>query len=337
MTTSGCSTARFTPSFYHVLPKQSKSPAEAKITDSSSQQLDGSTIPATNNPCSSAFTTPKNTGKDHTLKLVANNHTHKSVANNLSVYGLQHFFPPAQKKKRRKSRWSTGYYAKKKSISPHVSKNDDQLGSDEEEEDGDDEDEVEKAGEECDEGDGAEEDHTIADAESEPAETYIDGFGLSEKMQSSEEGRVEKKADPEDEVNSCEKAKLENHSETQNEQEKVDDAVAHHLEENKLLGQEAEENHKPLSVNTNKHSYIEAEADNQHPRAVDAQTLNLSKTQTEPSRCVGQEENIKVVTEEEAEQNITAEPMEVEESSTTDACTAARGEEDTGTGWMSTH
>uniref|UniRef100_A0A3P8QRS1 ATPase family AAA domain-containing protein 2 n=1 Tax=Astatotilapia calliptera TaxID=8154 RepID=A0A3P8QRS1_ASTCA len=113
----GCSTARFTPSFYHVLPKQSKSPAEAKITDSSSQQLDGSTIP---------------------------------------------------KKKRRKSRWSTGYYAKKKSISPHVSKNDDQLGSDEEEEDGDDEDEVEKAGEECDEGDGAEEDHTIADAESEP-------------------------------------------------------------------------------------------------------------------------------------------------------------------------
>uniref|UniRef100_A0AAX7TW83 ATPase family AAA domain-containing protein 2 n=1 Tax=Astatotilapia calliptera TaxID=8154 RepID=A0AAX7TW83_ASTCA len=154
----GCSTARFTPSFYHVLPKQSKSPAEAKITDSSSQQLDGSTIPATNNPCSSAFTTPKNT---------------------------------AQKKKRRKSRWSTGYYAKKKSISPHVSKNDDQLGSDEEEEDGDDEDE---------------EDHTIADAESEPAETHIDGFGLSEKMQN--------------EVNSCEKAKLENHSETQNEQEK---------------------------------------------------------------------------------------------------------------------
>uniref|UniRef100_A0AAX7VHS2 ATPase family AAA domain-containing protein 2 n=1 Tax=Astatotilapia calliptera TaxID=8154 RepID=A0AAX7VHS2_ASTCA len=251
----GCSTARFTPSFYHVLPKQSKSPAEAKITDS-----------------------------NHTLKLVANNHTHKSVANNLSVYGLQHFFPPAQKKKRRKSRWSTGYYAKKKSISPHVSKNDDQLGSDEEEEDGDDEDEVEKAGEECDEGDGAEEDHTIADAESEPAETHIDGFGLSEKMQSSEEGRVEKKTDPEDEVNSCEKAKLENHSETQNEQEKVDDAVAHHLEENKLLGQEAEENHKPLSVNTNKHSYIEAEADNQHPRAVDAQTLNLSKTQTEPSQ-----------------------------------------------------
>lgn len=249
------------------------------------------------------------------------------------------FFPPAQKKKRRKSRWSTGYYAKKKSISPHVSKNDDQLGSDEEEEDGDDEDEVEKAGEERDEGDGAEEDHTIADAESEPAETHISEkcFSLSEKIQSREEGRVEKKADPEDEVNSCEKTKLENHGETQNEQEKVDDAVAHHLEENKLLGQEAEENHKPLSVNTNKHSYSEAEADNQHPRAVDAQTLNLSKTQTEPSRCVGQEENIKVVTEEEAEQNITAEPMEVEESSTTDACTAARGEEDTGTGWMSTH
>uniref|UniRef100_I3JJY8 ATPase family AAA domain-containing protein 2 n=1 Tax=Oreochromis niloticus TaxID=8128 RepID=I3JJY8_ORENI len=226
------------------------------------------------------------------------------------------------RKKRRKSRWSTGYYAKKKSISPHVSKNDDQLGSDEEEEDGDDEDEVEKAGEERDEGDGVEEDQTIADAESEPAETHIDGFGLSGEIQSSQEGRVEKKAESEDEVNSCEKAKLENHGETQNEQEKVDEAVAHQLEENKLLGQEAEDNHEPLSVNTNKHSYSEAEADNQHPRTEDAQTLNLSKTQTEPSWCVGQEENIKVVTEEEAEQNIPAEPMEVEESSTTDACTA---------------
>uniref|UniRef100_A0A669E674 ATPase family AAA domain-containing protein 2 n=1 Tax=Oreochromis niloticus TaxID=8128 RepID=A0A669E674_ORENI len=145
----GCSTARFTPSFYHVLPKQSKSPAEAKITDSR----------------------------------------------------LQHFFSPAQRKKRRKSRWSTGYYAKKKSISPHVSKNDDQLGSDEEEEDGDDEDEVEKAGEERDEGDGVEEDQTIADAESEPAETHIDGFGLSGEIQSSQEGRVEKKAESEDERN----------------------------------------------------------------------------------------------------------------------------------------
>uniref|UniRef100_A0A669E205 ATPase family AAA domain-containing protein 2 n=1 Tax=Oreochromis niloticus TaxID=8128 RepID=A0A669E205_ORENI len=199
--------------------------------------------------------------------------------------GLQHFFSPAQRKKRRKSRWSTGYYAKKKSISPHVSKNDDQLGSDEEEEDGDDEDEVEKAGEERDEGDGVEEDQTIADAESEPAETHIDGFGLSGEIQSSQEGRVEKKAESEDEVNSCEKAKLENHGETQNEQEKVDEAVAHQLEENKLLGQEAEDNHEPLSVNTNKHSYSEAEADNQHPRTEDAQTLNLSKTQTEPSWC----------------------------------------------------
>uniref|UniRef100_I3JJY9 ATPase family AAA domain-containing protein 2 n=1 Tax=Oreochromis niloticus TaxID=8128 RepID=I3JJY9_ORENI len=198
----GCSTARFTPSFYHVLPKQSKSPAEAKITDSSSQkELDGSIVPATANSCSSAFTMPKNTGKDHTLKSVANNHTRKS----------------------------------KKSISPHVSKNDDQLGSDEEEEDGDDEDEVEKAGEERDEGDGVEEDQTIADAESEPAETHIDGFGLSGEIQSSQEGRVEKKAESEDEVNSCEKAKLENHGETQNEQEKVDEAVAHQLEENKRM------------------------------------------------------------------------------------------------------
>uniref|UniRef100_A0A4W6EBF2 ATPase family AAA domain-containing protein 2 n=1 Tax=Lates calcarifer TaxID=8187 RepID=A0A4W6EBF2_LATCA len=36
--TRGCSTARFAPSFYHVLPKQPKPPAEAKITDITPQR-----------------------------------------------------------------------------------------------------------------------------------------------------------------------------------------------------------------------------------------------------------------------------------------------------------
>ncbi|XP_030606598.1 ATPase family AAA domain-containing protein 2 isoform X3 [Archocentrus centrarchus] len=297
----GCSTARFTPSFYYVLPKHPKSPVEAKIIDSNSQkELNGTTVPVTPNPCSSAFTTPRSA---------------------------------AQKKKRRKSRWSNGYLAKKKSSSPHVSKDDAQLRSDEEEDDGDDEDEVEKAGAE---GDEAEEDQRLADAESEPATTPIGSFGPSANVQSSqeeEEGRMEKQAAPEDDVASCEKGKLENQNQMQNEEKKVDRAVTHQLEENKPLGQETEENHETLSVNTNKDSRTETEAENQHPHTEDALTLNLSETQTEQSWCMGQQENIKVVTEEEAEQNIPAEPLEVEatETSTTDASATARGEEDTGT------
>uniref|UniRef100_A0A4W6EDW3 ATPase family AAA domain-containing protein 2 n=1 Tax=Lates calcarifer TaxID=8187 RepID=A0A4W6EDW3_LATCA len=60
--TRGCSTARFAPSFYHVLPKQPKPPAEAKITDITPQRDPaGATAAVTPNTSASTVTTPKNT------------------------------------------------------------------------------------------------------------------------------------------------------------------------------------------------------------------------------------------------------------------------------------
>ncbi|XP_035984936.1 ATPase family AAA domain-containing protein 2 isoform X2 [Fundulus heteroclitus] len=104
--TRGCFTARFAPSFYHVLPKQPRSAADASVTNAvpQSETAEASAAAATN-ATASAPTTPKNT---------------------------------VHKKKRRKSRWSTGYIAKKKpSSSPHVSRDD---ASDEDDDDGDEED-----------------------------------------------------------------------------------------------------------------------------------------------------------------------------------------------------
>uniref|UniRef100_A0A3Q1CXN7 ATPase family AAA domain-containing protein 2 n=1 Tax=Amphiprion ocellaris TaxID=80972 RepID=A0A3Q1CXN7_AMPOC len=62
-TRGGCSNARFAPSYYHVLPKQPKSPAEAKITDVTPQREPvGNTVAVTPTASSSAVTTPKHTG-----------------------------------------------------------------------------------------------------------------------------------------------------------------------------------------------------------------------------------------------------------------------------------
>uniref|UniRef100_A0A665TC40 ATPase family AAA domain-containing protein 2 n=1 Tax=Echeneis naucrates TaxID=173247 RepID=A0A665TC40_ECHNA len=62
--TRGCSTARFAPSFYHVLPKQPKPPTEAKITDQTPQRCPaGATAAVTSNTSFSSVTTPKTTGK----------------------------------------------------------------------------------------------------------------------------------------------------------------------------------------------------------------------------------------------------------------------------------
>uniref|UniRef100_A0AAQ5Z0V8 ATPase family AAA domain-containing protein 2 n=1 Tax=Amphiprion ocellaris TaxID=80972 RepID=A0AAQ5Z0V8_AMPOC len=93
----------------------------------------------------------------------------------------------AQKKKRRKNRWSNGYLAKKKSSSPHVSRDDAQLGSDEDEEDGDDEDEAEKGGAERDEADGAEADQMVVDAESGPTAAQEGSFVDAVRQQDSQE------------------------------------------------------------------------------------------------------------------------------------------------------
>uniref|UniRef100_A0A8C3AD21 ATPase family AAA domain-containing protein 2 n=2 Tax=Cyclopterus lumpus TaxID=8103 RepID=A0A8C3AD21_CYCLU len=62
--TRDCTTARFAPSFYHVLPKQSKSPAEAtEIT--LQRELVRPTTAVTPNTSAYAATTPKNTGKNY--------------------------------------------------------------------------------------------------------------------------------------------------------------------------------------------------------------------------------------------------------------------------------
>uniref|UniRef100_A0A8C9X482 ATPase family AAA domain-containing protein 2 n=1 Tax=Sander lucioperca TaxID=283035 RepID=A0A8C9X482_SANLU len=61
-----CSTARFAPSFYHVLPKQSKSPAEANNIDMTPQREPaGPTAAVTPNTSASAVTMPKNSGKNY--------------------------------------------------------------------------------------------------------------------------------------------------------------------------------------------------------------------------------------------------------------------------------
>ncbi|MEQ2162173.1 hypothetical protein GOODEAATRI_017103 [Goodea atripinnis] len=61
--TRGCSTARFAPSFYHVLPKAPRSAADASINDVITQsEAVESTVAAATNTMLSAGTTPKNTG-----------------------------------------------------------------------------------------------------------------------------------------------------------------------------------------------------------------------------------------------------------------------------------
>lgn len=300
-TRGGCSNARFAPSYYHVLPKHPKSPAEAKITDATPQrEPDGNTVAVTPTASSSVVTTPKHT---------------------------------AQKKKRRKNRWSNGYLAKKKSSSPHVSRDDAQLGSDEDEEDGDDEDETEKGGVERDEGDGAEADQMVVDAESGPGaaqEGSLVDAAREQDSQEEEEKKEERKPAAENEVVLCEKGEPENENQTQNEKEKVDETATQQSEEN---NNSESKNLEVISVNTNKDNHTKTERRTQHPSTVESLFLNLSETRIEESLSVGQEENNTVVAVEEEELNSPAEPMEVEatETSTTDASAAARGEDDTGT------
>ncbi|XP_040899672.1 ATPase family AAA domain-containing protein 2-like isoform X2 [Toxotes jaculatrix] len=310
--TRGCSTAQFAPSFYHVLPKQPRPPAEAKITDMTPQRDPaGATVSITPNTSASAVSTPKNT---------------------------------AQKKKRRKSRWATGLYAKKKSSSsPHVSKDGTQLGSDEDEEDGDDEEEAEKeTGTERDEGTGGEEDHMVVDVESGPAEAQEGSSGPTvRKLNSQEEkGKEEASRAAEDEVNMCESEKRESDNHTQNGKEKVDKAVTDEPEENnKAMPEGGDENSETISANTIKDRRTETKGDTQgqSSTAESGETNDQKLTETEIEKCQtvkqADDRNKKVATAEEAEVNSHAEPMEVEatETSTTDASAAVRGDEDMNT------
>ncbi|KAM6936195.1 ATPase family AAA domain-containing protein 2 isoform 2-T2 [Lycodopsis pacificus] len=277
--TRECSTAQFAPSFYHILPK---------ITDITPQrEPTGPTATGTPNTSASAVTKPKNT---------------------------------AQKKKRRKSRWSTGLYPKKKSsCSPHMSRDEAHVGSDEE--DGDDEDEeVEKGGgTECDEGTGGEEDQMVVDVESGPAPAQEGSFGPTVTERDS------RAAD--DTLIQCDTGKAENDDQSQNEKERVDEVVTDQpgqLEENKMLTKAGNDNSETISVNTNKDSHTKTEGD----------THGQSNTEEKcPTVTQADDRNNKVVTVEGAEQNSPAEPMEVEatDTSTTDVSAAIREEDDTGT------
>lgn len=69
-TKTGCTTVQFAPSFYNVLPKLSKSPAEAKTTEKTPQSEPAqSTAAAYPNTSASFVTSPKHTGKNHCKKL----------------------------------------------------------------------------------------------------------------------------------------------------------------------------------------------------------------------------------------------------------------------------
>ncbi|XP_039974151.1 ATPase family AAA domain-containing protein 2-like isoform X2 [Xiphias gladius] len=313
--TRGCSYARFAPSFYHVLPKQPKPPAEAKITDMNPQRdPSGATAAVTPNTGASTVTTPKNT---------------------------------AQRKKRRKSRWSTGFYAKKRSSSsPHVSRDDAQLGSDEDEEDGDDEEEVEKeAGAEHDEVTGGDEDQMVADVESGPAEAHEGRSGPTAREQDCQEekGIEERSQAAEDKAILCESEKTKHDDHTQNENKKVDNAVTDdpgQSEENKkAMTEGGNENTETISSNTNKHSHTETQENTQgqSSTAVSGESNNqkLTETETDKIQTIRQadERNNKVSTQQEAKLNSHAGPMEEEatETSTTDASAAVREEEDTNT------
>ncbi|XP_053289105.1 ATPase family AAA domain-containing protein 2 isoform X3 [Pleuronectes platessa] len=292
-TRGSTTTTRFAPSFYHVLPKQPNSPAEAKFTDTTPQRDPTGAIAAvTPYTTSSAFTTPKNT---------------------------------VQRKKRRKSRWASGVYVKRKSASSlHLSRDDIQLGSDEDEVDEDDEEEAEKDT-------GAEVTEGEVDKQSGPAEGQE---GSPEPMM--EQGSQEK------EEKDGRNGAAENDYYTGDEKEEVDQAVADEpgeLEENyKALTEEGNGNSKTLSANT-KSSLTETERGDHHEQSITAergepQDQKLKETETEKCQTIqkGDESN-KVATAEEIALNSHAEPMEVEgtETSTTDASAAVRGEEDTNT------
>ncbi|CAJ1062032.1 ATPase family AAA domain-containing protein 2-like isoform X2 [Xyrichtys novacula] len=304
--TRDCSSVRFAPSFYHVLPKQSKPPAETKITEMTPQrEPDGPTAAVTPTLSASPGAGLKNT---------------------------------AQKKKRRRSRWSAGLYAKKKSSSsPHTSRDDTHLGSDDDEEDGDDEEEVEKGEKaECTEGAEAEEDHTAADVESQPAAAQE---GSSSKEDSQEE--TEERSQDEDKITECE---TEEPTKTEEEKETEDDASLDHLgqpeENSKVLKEVESESVETTTVNTNKEDDTEKEKDTQiQSNKEEREEVNIQKlTETETDTCQTVTEgddgnNNNIATAEEAEQHTAAEPMEVEASQTSadsETSAAVRVEEDSG-------
>uniref|UniRef100_A0A665TC57 ATPase family AAA domain-containing protein 2 n=1 Tax=Echeneis naucrates TaxID=173247 RepID=A0A665TC57_ECHNA len=157
----------------------------------------------------------------------------------------------SHRKKRRKSRWSTGFYAKKKS-SPHVSRDDAQLGSDEDEEDGDDEEEAEKeTGAELDEGTGEEEDQIVVYIESGSAEA-----------QEAREPYIQEEKGADDKVTLCGSKKNKNDNHMHIEKEKVDKSLTcqplQTEENNKAMAGGKDDCTETISATNNKDSHFES-------------------------------------------------------------------------------
>uniref|UniRef100_A0A3B3YK56 ATPase family AAA domain-containing protein 2 n=1 Tax=Poecilia mexicana TaxID=48701 RepID=A0A3B3YK56_9TELE len=273
--TRGCSTARFAPSFYHVLPKHPRSAAAPNDFTPQSETVEP-TVAAASNTTASAVMTPKNT---------------------------------VHKKKRRKSRWSTGYIAKKKpSSSPHVSKDD---ASDEDEDDGDDEDEAGKEGAAENPNGGIKE----GPIDVEPG-SAADQEGRSEP--NSQEEETEKKPAAEEQQNQHDEDGA----------EKDNEAIPHQSERPELFtGGDADQG---VSVRTKRDDCVEGEGDAQNAITANMSPAGQSETQVERSHSAD-DQNSKRVTGDEAELDKPAEAMEEDatEASTTDAVAAGRSETDT--------
>ncbi|KAM8869662.1 ATPase family AAA domain-containing protein 2 [Spinachia spinachia] len=287
--TRECSTARFAPPFYHVLPKPSKYPAEANITDMTPQREPaGPTAAVTPNTSASASTTSKNT---------------------------------AQKKKRRKSRWSAGLYSKKKSpCCPHMSRDEAHLGSDDEDGDNEEEEEVKRGGgAEFDEGTRGEEDQMMVDVESGPAAAHDGRSGSAVKKPDSQEGQEESRAALDSDMQS-ETVKVEEKG-----KELVYEVVIEQPEhsENKGLIKAGKEIREDISPNTKNDSHTKTEQDAQQQSKLTETGKCQSVIQGDGNNkvvCVEEAEQNKLAEPME---------VEATDSVTTDAFAAIGGDEST--------
>lgn len=205
----------------------------------------------------------------------------------------------AHKKKRRKSRWSTGCIPKKKyHSSPHVSRDEEHFGSDEDVDDGDDEVEKEGGAEDCD-ASGAQETQTNVDTEPAAArEGGSDATVEAESSQDEDTEREEKKPADEDVMTQEDDVQIKNKEE--------DDLQPEHSEKRR------DERTENVSVNTNKESSAETQGD----------PLPTGPEQSEPQTVKepSEEEQNRVASADEAKLTSPAEPMETEPT-------------ETGTGW----
>lgn len=226
------------------------------------------------------------------------------------------------KKKRRRSRWSTGYIAKKKSSSsPHVSKDD---ASDEDEEDGD-EDEVEK--------EGAAENHSGG-----TKDTQMNQEGCSELNGSELNSQLE---ETEKEPAAEEEQRLHDEDKLDNDIQEEDEAIQPQTgqRETDIAG---DVNNELISDNTKRDSCTKEDGDNQHTI-----TENISQSEMQMEESHGEDQNSELVEAElktPAEQNPLAEQVfsneiqmvDATETSTPDASAAARSDTDTNAGWLLT-